>query len=340
MMPHARPTRSSLFATAAVILLLSPGAARAEGKPSFDCAKVSSVVEKTICASEDLSGKDRALAASYAKAQTMLSEDGKAALRGGQRQWIKMIRDLCDTSRKPKESEPTPPADCLARQYENRQTQLDHILEPHGGIVFRRVDRFGIYPPAKGAEPSEDPGILEVSYPQIEAPTTPAQVLWNKTIATRFEKIVSGGNESEDQDTGYTINLVSPRLISLTISDYSYGHGAAHGNSSQTSLHWLLDAGRELRADDVFDRTKDWRKTITASCLKSLSQREFSWVKTAKELGAAPFDPTRWTFGADGLTIHFNPYEVASHADGPQDVVVPWNVLRGLLVKDPPVGLP
>ena len=321
-------------ATATLLLATAPPA-RAD-PPSFDCARATGNVEQAICASAELSERDRALAAAFAQALTRLPEDGQQALRAGQRQWLRLLHRACDSSHRPDDGDrATWQRECLTRQYEGRQTQLDHAVESRGGVVFRRVDRFAVFPLPRDARPYEDPATLAVSYPQIATPDTPSQQAWNRAIAARFDRIA--GDAAEDVLIDYSLGWVSPRLISVEVSDYRFGHGAAHGNESLNQNHWLLDAGRPLRAEDLFAPGRDWRRVIAAHCLQELSRRPYAWTKNAKELAPIVGNPSRWSFGTDGLTVHFDPYEVASHADGPQQVLVPWAVLRPYLVADPPV---
>ena len=75
----------------------------AEG-PSFDCAHVTSHVNKTICASPELSTLDRQLAAHY---RTLLAQSGSEApaLQREEAQWLREVRDPC------------PDAACIAQAY-------------------------------------------------------------------------------------------------------------------------------------------------------------------------------------------------------------------------------
>jgi uncharacterized protein YecT (DUF1311 family) len=64
------------------------------GEPSFDCAKASSDVEQTICASVELSERDRQLANAYRALRDTLSAGRRAALVRDQRAWLEK-RDSC-----------------------------------------------------------------------------------------------------------------------------------------------------------------------------------------------------------------------------------------------------
>lgn len=82
--------RKRLFKTSTAIAVLtflvaSHGCASAQRKPSFDCAKASSVAEKTICADPALAEADAAVAQSYAAALKALEAHAGKALRDDQR---------------------------------------------------------------------------------------------------------------------------------------------------------------------------------------------------------------------------------------------------------------
>lgn len=80
--------------------------------PSFDCAKATSVAEKTICLPDnrDLADADRLLARTFAEARKVTPQ-----LVAEQRQWLKQ-RDTCMSEEFP--------ADCLRNAYAKRQGQL------------------------------------------------------------------------------------------------------------------------------------------------------------------------------------------------------------------------
>jgi uncharacterized protein len=77
---------------------------------SFDCAKASIQIEKTICSEKQLSKLDDLLSQVYKKAA--LSAANKSALKMEQRSWLKNIRNICQT------------AGCLENAYKERITAL------------------------------------------------------------------------------------------------------------------------------------------------------------------------------------------------------------------------
>lgn len=79
-------------------------------RPSFDCTKASTVVEKLICGSEKLSDLDNALNGNYKEAISITSDNGW--LKEEQIDWIKNTRNKCQDET------------CLVGAYEQRIDEL------------------------------------------------------------------------------------------------------------------------------------------------------------------------------------------------------------------------
>ena len=68
--------------------------AHAATGPSFDCARVTSKVNRMVCASPDLSARDREMAEHYRALMAQPGVDG-AALAREEREWLRDVRDVC-----------------------------------------------------------------------------------------------------------------------------------------------------------------------------------------------------------------------------------------------------
>jgi uncharacterized protein YecT (DUF1311 family) len=84
--------------------LFGLGSARAANGPSFDCSRVTSAVNKMICASPELSARDRELSEHY---RALLGQPGTdpAALQKEELEWLHQVRDRC------------PDTACIAQAY-------------------------------------------------------------------------------------------------------------------------------------------------------------------------------------------------------------------------------
>lgn len=322
-----------------VFILVSCQSAQAEEGPSFDCAKASNVVEKTICASSTLSQMDRKLSESYRASLALLSNEGKVSFQNGQRQWIKMTREVCDRTPFPKLPYMPTSEQCLERNYRERLDQLKDAVHEYGDIKIRRVDTIEAHRSESNSEYSGS-GVgfnsTYISYPQIDAPTSSQQVLWNKKMVDIANSVIGMNQEGGDNDYyfDYSILSVSPRLISVNVNSGFYAHGTPHGQSSLSTVNWLLNKGRELQANDVFDRSKPWRQVVLKYCLDELSKNDNFRVKSLEDLSNIPLETSRWAFQKDGLRIQFEPYDIAAYAFGSPVVLIPWDVLRKYLVAD------
>ena len=100
-----------LRAWGACLALAGATAAHAADAPSFDCARVTSQVNRMICASPDLALRDRDLADHF---RALLGQPGTdaAALQREETRWLREVRDACED------------AGCVARAYAARDAEL------------------------------------------------------------------------------------------------------------------------------------------------------------------------------------------------------------------------
>lgn len=111
MRPETIRSRSTATWLAAVLASASPMLAHAATGPSFDCSRVTGRVTKMICASPDLSARDRTLAEHY---RALLGQPGTDAadLQREEARWLHDVRDVC------------PDIDCVAQAYDVWDTLL------------------------------------------------------------------------------------------------------------------------------------------------------------------------------------------------------------------------
>lgn len=122
---YSRATRG-LWATVAVIGAFSTMQAWAEiAKPSFDCRKASSLVERSICASPSLAESDSQLAQAFAAAASRTVD--KAGLRKDQNKWRTTVRDTCRSD------------ECIANAYGVRTRALRVSAENGRVLTFPRT---------------------------------------------------------------------------------------------------------------------------------------------------------------------------------------------------------
>jgi len=145
-----------------------------------------------------------------------------------------------------------------------------------------------------------------------------------------------GGDELDaSSDTSVSVNLkkvVGVNRFSFDATTYWYGHGAAHGNYTLSYFNYYVPKGREVIAEDIF-AGDDWSSTLVDAAWEQLQAEHKEWlqVEAAGDIAAIVVEPTRWDLDDDyGLTIQFQPYEVAAYAYGAPTITIPWEKLDAI----------
>lgn len=327
---------------AALAIIVCAGTA-ASAAPSFDCAKAASVMEKAVCSDPKLSEMDAKLAASYRSALSRLSPEAQSKVRDSQRQWLKYAGTVCGRVNLPKDdSRAQPPAACLIDEYQGRQKHFDTSVTAKDGKTFYYLH---VFKAGRSPETDDTSGyksgfvILDISYPQLDAPKTPSEIRMNALLADAPSKTEKDFKPANSEDTTLRVELsaVRPALISFDGVSGSYGHGAAHGQYAPYSMHWLVREGRQLKALDIFSAQTKWQDFLRNRCFDGI--KHFDFIKAASELQETPVSPDAWTLDKKGLTVTFAPYEVASYADGTPQVTISWDKLKPYLAPTAPAIL-
>ena len=111
---RAREGRATL---AALLLggLAATGVGQAQSRPSFDCARAQTTVERALCAAPRLARLDARLGRDYSRALATLAPGERACLMQDQRAW-RQQRDTCDSDA------------CLEQAYLRRLQALQALL--------------------------------------------------------------------------------------------------------------------------------------------------------------------------------------------------------------------
>ncbi|TAK05537.1 DUF3298 domain-containing protein [Patescibacteria group bacterium] len=140
-------------------------------------------------------------------------------------------------------------------------------------------------------------------------------------------------------DISATVAFVSPEVMSVRYDANVYSAGAAHPNLFYKTLNWNVVHAAEIRADDLFVNEADWITRFSELAIADLERQfadagdDFEAMSTDIRAGAsAEADNFQaWTMDRDGITLHFEPYQVAAYAAGPQHVEIPWRALVSML---------
>lgn len=320
---------------------------------SFNCAKATTTQEKAICASPALSQADDEMAAAYKAWLEAARPEWSDGIRSDQRTWLRVRAGLCTD-----DHDASSYAACLMDAYRSRINDLRGRVQQRAGVTFlwraivvtARDD--GDSNPMGATEVTPGSGTLQASWPQATAPT-PQWTAWNKAVEAFALKVAQEDRQPEvhewkdaaqpgvDQETTVTIDNLSGQLISASVSNFVDGHGA-HPGSDSTVFHWLLDKQRELVPEDVFRTDSAWAAwmehridTYLHKALDSSPKDNYQSFlppgEMLKQLRSIVAHPAGWEIDRKGITIFFNPYEVACYACTPPPVTIPWTEMKAYL---------
>ena len=159
---------------------------------------------------------------------------------------------------------------------------------------------------------------------------------FNAFAETLLQTVMTGAMEgggpndrTSDIDTRLKVTDATSQRITITINDWWYGHGAAHGNYAITYAHFLPPEGRALMTEDVF-AVEGWVEPVAKLAMAALkaSLGENLWDDLDASVAESIANPAHWNFSQQGLIVQFQPYEVTAYAAGAPTIIIPWAQLE------------
>ncbi|HTR86931.1 MAG TPA: lysozyme inhibitor LprI family protein [Reyranella sp.] len=209
----------------AALLLLLAAPALAQERPSFDCAKATTVVERTICARPELARADRNMAAAYFSLSSQLSGPAKEHLLKDQGRWLAARSKACDGVAE------TMPL-CLRQHTEAREANLRALGE--GLYPFVSEQTF-----IKSGKVGRASYGIDVAWPQFDGNSADFTAV-NRGFAEDASKAVDGVMPTPDMGTALTrdqtwtllqrfeLQRPSARAVAVATNSYAY-NGGTHG---------------------------------------------------------------------------------------------------------------
>ncbi len=318
-----------------LICLFTTGLLTPAGAASFDCAKASTPKERLICANPGLSAADSRMRDSFRLARKALSESGGKLLLEGQRGWLRFLAAACPIT----DSGEQDAADhCLDRAYADRMVDLSLAAVRDGAWLLSRTDQFSV---TNG--PADDPGVglHHAAFPRIDRPSTAATVLWNGMAEQAGTRTSEPTDPKCDTTRDYTFGLVTPRLTSVTWTDWHDCHNQTRGGATTVENLLLLPVPHPLLPSDLFRSDRPWQEKLSSLALDAIRAAAPAGdaapqaMTTAVDYAAA--EPKRWSLRPDGLALVFESYELGPGYCCNPTVLLAWHDLRDVLVTKPPV---
>lgn len=129
-----------------------------------------------------------------------------------------------------------------------------------------------------------------------------------------------------------TVDYQSDSIINIKLNNYMFT-GGAHGYGSDLSLIFNAQTGKSLTYADIFND----KKAFTAFAEKKF--REKFKIPAGKSINSTGlmFEndkfilPQNIFYKENGLLLLYNPYEMASYADGAKELLLPYGEIKEYL---------
>lgn len=126
--------------------------------------------------------------------------------------------------------------------------------------------------------------------------------------------------------------------ISVLLSKMVFMRGMAHPNTIHFSINLLK--GNPIDLQDLFSPQSNYLDTISDYCIKTLMDKKISDEKWIKEgAGASKENYKVWLLSKKGIVILFDAYQVAPYVYGPQKILIPIDLVKGMLKPNKSISL-
>lgn len=338
-----------MFIRSAIVLAAAGLWALPAASASFDCAAAKTPFEQAICDNPELSRADEILAKTYATAMGGLTGEAATLMRADQRAWLGFVQRACTRDGEPlaEGSYDERGLQCLAEKFDNRAGALEQSRMIEGHRFYIQSAYAALPDPNEVGDPDSYWPLAthEAVYPQLDGDDEIAADFNAFVIEEMrgFSDLPIGGAPGSDLEDGSdTSNVLKIKevagtgRITMEITGYWYGHGAAHGNYAISYLHYLVQDKRALEAGDIFSG-EGWETVLRDAAWEQLQAQHAEWLYAdgPDDIAKIVVDPSRWDIGDDyNFIIQFQPYEVSAYAYGAPTVGIPWESLEAIKAEN------
>lgn len=166
-------------------------------------------------------------------------------------------------------------------------------------------------------------------------------------VTRRIEEFTASMPDPEPEERERSIYIryenafIDSEVASFLMLD-SEDAGGAHPNTTSFVINYDLRALRSISLKQVFKAGTPYLRKLSEYCRPAVKKKleEIDAGTDWLEEGTAPTEENfrSWVVTEKGIKITFDAYQVAAYAYGPQEVVIPYAVLRDFLEPDSPIS--
>lgn len=169
---------------------------------------------------------------------------------------------------------------------------------------------------------------IQFAYPELGIAAIDSHLAqWATTMAKDFKENIIRESSPEDKTKyemsgKYTVSRPSAAAVSITYEIWTYT-GGAHGNLDIITLNYDTEHGTPLSLEHLFNDVEQALELMSTYCYTVLAAElgadsSAAMLKSGTSPDAENF--SAMTLQPSGITIHFQPYQVAPWSAGPQKV--------------------
>jgi len=180
---------------------------------------------------------------------------------------------------------------------------------------------------------------LDVYYPKVGGLTNIiVQQRINNTILNLVFRMIREQGYYENQQTditgSYEIKTNERGILSLSLINYAYSAGAAHGLTVIKSLTIDVQTGRVYELKDLFKPNSDYVKRLSDIIRKQIVDRDISLLVEFKGIR-----PDQDFYIADkALVVYFQLYEITAYVYGFPYFPISVYEIQDIVDEDGPLG--
>ena len=163
------------------------------------------------------------------------------------------------------------------------------------------------------------------------------QVKNNQDVQANLDRSKIKNDLNIDFDASI-VNTNKNPIVSIRFTIQGYIAGMAHPYHFHRVVNYDLHNGQELTLADLFKRDSNYLTVISDYTRNALSRRLKDKEMVAQ--GTAPKEENfkNWNINPHGLLITFDEAQVAPYVHGTQSVIIPYAVLKKILLPDSAVS--
>jgi Protein of unknown function (DUF3298) len=197
---------------------------------------------------------------------------------------------------------------------------------------------------------------ISVDFPQIRKARTSSTRKFNRWMRTkilgyvaqfrRLERAAEVHDKrkklppldiSESLELSCRVYYSDERLISLRLTHTVMAMGQMHKIAYYETINYDLKKDRLLSLKDLYRSQRGYLRTVSAYCRNEL-KRKYQTELTNDQWIDEGTIPQRnnfanWNIVADGILLSFEDYQVGSHAFGQPELIVPYAVLKHMMLR-------